>query len=166
MGAIRKDRVPTDFFGPSCYRRNQKEKWIDPHGYRKLKNIPRTLYTAPPICSDTSNGLPIPLELSIFPHTNTPIITNNVVTGHLGHGGENMALDQRRVPLYLANSVRNERFAAVIIPQDAATVLFFSNGKIVITGKTTPESALFALHLYRQKLGKVLQPVILCDDPN
>jgi TATA-box binding protein (TBP) (component of TFIID and TFIIIB) len=101
---------------------------------------------------------------SIFPGFNYPKITNFVVTVHFGKDGKDLYVDQHRIPLYLPNAVKNNSFAAVIIPQDGATALFFSNCKTVMTGTTTPESALHALQMYRLSLSRVLQPVIVYDD--
>ena len=101
---------------------------------------------------------------SIFPGFNYPKITNFVVTVHFGKDGKDLYVDQHRIPLYIPNAVKNNSFAAVIIPQDGATALFFSNCKTVMTGTTTPESALYALQMYRLSLSRVLQPVIVYDD--
>jgi TATA-box binding protein (TBP) (component of TFIID and TFIIIB) len=96
-----------------------------------------------------------------------PFITNYVLTGHLGKDGRDILIDQSRVHLYLPHAFRTEKFAALIVAQDQATALVFANGKIVITGKTVPESALLALHFYQMELDKVIQPVIVREtDPS
>ena len=87
------------------------------------------------------------------------VFTNYVLTAYLGKKGENMRIDQNRLPLYMPHAYRDENFAALIIPQNSAAALVFANGKIVVTGKTTVEDALLALHLYQIEIGKVVQPV-------
>ena len=100
-------------------------------------------------------------ETTIDPKGSWSKITNNVVTVHYQREGEQVYVDQRRIPLFLVYALRNEKFAAVIMPMGGATVLFFANGKVVITGKVTVQGALFGLHMCRIKLGKIPQPVIL-----
>lgn len=114
-------------------------------------------------CHEFGSEVVLEPHKSIFPGFNYPKITNFVVTVHFGKDGKDLYVDQHRIPLYLPNAVKNNSFAGVIIPQDGATALFFSNCKMVMTGTTTPESALFALQMYRLSLSRVLQPVIVSD---
>lgn len=100
---------------------------------------------------------------TIIPGSNHPCINNVVVLVHLGKYGNNLYVDQQRIPLYIPNSLKNNKFAASIIPQDGATVLFFSNGKSVMTGTTGRENALFALQMFRLTLSRVMQPMIVVD---
>jgi len=100
-------------------------------------------------------------DYTINPKNEYPKITNHVVTGLLGHS---LLIEQKRVALYCPNSGRSNKFAALIMPIDKAMALIFPNGKIVMTGKTTPESALFTLHAYRNTLGNVTQKVLVYEE--
>lgn len=110
-------------------------------------------------------NIELELDYDILPAGSYARTTNYVVTAHLGLGGRDLMIHPNRITLYIPNSAKNEDFAAVKIPLNHATVLLFDNLKVVMTGKTTPESALFALHMYRLMLGRVPHPVLLCKNP-
>lgn len=98
-------------------------------------------------------------DYEIMPWKRYPKIANNVVTAKLHD--ECYSIDQRRIVLKYPNTRRKADFVAAIKTISGGSVLFFENGKLVITGKRTPECALFALHLYRIALGNVSHPVMI-----
>jgi TATA-box binding protein (TBP) (component of TFIID and TFIIIB) len=112
----------------------------------------------------TIGDVPLVPSDTVIPGRNYPKITNIVVTVHFGMDHQDLHVDQKRISVYVPNSVKNGNFAAAIIPQNSATALFFSNYKTVMTGTSTEASAMLALQMYRLTLGKVKQPVLLYND--
>jgi TATA-box binding protein (TBP) (component of TFIID and TFIIIB) len=111
--------------------------------------------------SSFKDELDLPLDRDIVPNLPYPKIPNYVVIAHLGKGKNDLEVDQRRIALYIPNSLRTVNFAATIFPQDGATALFYSNGKTVLTGTTALDNALFALQMYRMTLSRVKQQVVV-----